>query len=128
MSPYKHAEAFALMWYRCEECGHRERIWNSRDGVTPFCIRCPSCGQLHLQHVDWKQDESAPGHKLEKGQRYFRDGTADEAVAITERRIARWADSASPIPTDVAERLLSNARNFDGEWRSGWPMLDQEAA
>jgi len=31
---HRHAEAFKLMIYACS-CGHRETIWNSRDGVTP---------------------------------------------------------------------------------------------
>lgn len=39
-----HKEAYLLMNYRCE-CGHHELIWNSRDGVTPFTLSCPNCGQ-----------------------------------------------------------------------------------
>ena len=37
---YRHAEAFALMPYACKVCGNFEWLWNSRDGVTPFCISC----------------------------------------------------------------------------------------
>ena len=35
---HNHAEAFKLMIYACEnpDCLHQEKIWNSRDGVTPF--------------------------------------------------------------------------------------------
>lgn len=118
----QHKEAFALMWYACG-CGHRERIWNSRDGVTPFGTLCPSCGQPNMKHVAWGQDERKPDHKLVKGQRYWRDGTADEAVAIIERRLQRFAEQGAPAPEDVAERLLTNARNQEGEWRQGWPIL-----
>lgn len=62
---YEHAEAFCLMWYGCK-CGHRERIWNSRDGVTPFGMGCPSCGGS-MSHVDWQKDILAPQHQLNRG-------------------------------------------------------------
>jgi hypothetical protein len=63
---YQHKEAFALMWYACA-CGHRERFWNSRDGVTPFGgIQCPSCGEQGmsmtggLSHIRFDLDECVP--------------------------------------------------------------------
>ena len=40
---HNHREAFCLMWYACP-CGHAERYWNSRDGVTPFMIGCEAKG------------------------------------------------------------------------------------
>ncbi len=40
---YKHAEAFMLMSYQCDGCGTQEQVWNSRDGVTPFIVRCDNC-------------------------------------------------------------------------------------
>lgn len=36
MPAFKHAEAFRLMTYRSEGRTEVLRIWNSRDGVTPF--------------------------------------------------------------------------------------------
>ena len=120
----QHKEAFALMWYGCD-CGHRERIWNSRDGVTPFGTACPSCGQVSLHHVDWHLDVRSPDYALLKGQRFWRDGTADEAVAVIERRIERFASSGHPIPADVAESLLADASTLSAEWRRGWPRLDR---
>lgn len=42
-SKYKHAEAYCLMKYKCEKCGKTEILWNSRDGVTPFMIKCEKC-------------------------------------------------------------------------------------
>jgi hypothetical protein len=120
------------MWYACE-CGHRERIWNSRDGVTPFGgILCTSCGGKGLQrrgltHVDWQLDEPAPDHKLANGQRFFRDGTADDAVRIIERRIAQIAQQGRALPADVAESLRRDAAQQTGEWLKGWPMIDRYA-
>lgn len=127
MSKHQHKEAFCLMWYACK-CGHAERLWNSRDGVTPFGgIPCPSCGG-DLRHEDWHLDTYAPDHKPHEGQRYFRDGTAEEAVAIIERRIARYADTGLPMPEEIAQRLLQAARTQTGEWQTGWPTLDRWSA
>lgn len=115
---YRHGEAFALMWYACT-CGHRERIWNSRDGVTPFGLGCPSCGSPTLRHVDWQRDQCTPSHQLHRGQRYFRDGTAAEASVIVERRIA----SARNIPAEVAALLRKEATEQTGEFVKGWPVV-----
>jgi hypothetical protein len=52
MNQLQHAEAFCVMQYRCEnDC--REFLWNSRDGVTPFTIKCAQCGGS-MEHVNWQ--------------------------------------------------------------------------
>ena len=118
-----HGEAFMLMAYACK-CGHREMIWNSRDGVTPFGSSCPSCGQPSLQHVDWKADVYEPQHKLHKWQRFWRDGTPDEAEMIMRRRIEAMKDQY-PISPEDADALIQRCRAGDeGEFQNGWPMLD----
>jgi hypothetical protein len=115
------------MWYACRACGHRERIWNSRDGVTPFGLGCPSCGGADLYHVEWARDAYVPTHVLHHEQRFFRDGTVEEAVAIMRRRIARaeWTDYA--CSSEQASELLEAARHPDehGEFQVGWPMVDR---
>jgi hypothetical protein len=117
---YKHAEAFALMWYACEACSHRERIWNSRDGITPFGTTCPSCGD-HMSHTDWHSDIDVPHHKLRVGQRFWRDGTPAEAVAIMERRLKSHSVGALK-----RKNLLewAGSKDPEGEFRKGWPILD----
>lgn len=121
---HNHGEAFMLMTYACDHCGHLETIWNSRDGVTPFCIECPSCGQMKCQHVDWQRDTYAPDHKPHRGQRFWRDGTPDEAEAIMRRRIASLSDE-HPVDKDREAELIKYAREGEGEFRKGWPMLDR---
>ena len=58
MPKYQHPEAFCLMYYKCIKCGHEERVWNTRDGVTPFCITCtaPNCIET-MEHIDWHMDQ-----------------------------------------------------------------------
>ncbi|QQO30763.1 hypothetical protein JJC00_18945 [Bradyrhizobium diazoefficiens] len=132
MKAINHREAFALMWYACE-CGHRERIWNSRDGVTPFGgIQCTSCGgkgfeTRGLTHVDWNLDIRSTDHKLISGQRFFRDGTAADAVRIIERNVAHAAKVGRPIPPKIAAHLRKDAEEQKGQWQQGWPMVDRYA-
>ena len=138
---HNHKEAFCLMTYACvgshvpavpgsrnfmdrtAGCGHRERFWNSRDGVTPFMMGCPSCGG-DLQHVDWHDDVYAPNHVPHWGQGIWRDGTPDEAEAIMRRRVdaypARDGEEAARI-----EAAIKAARepSEHGEFQKGWPMF-----
>lgn len=79
-------EAFALMWYACP-CGHRERIWNARPGVTPFAMGCPSCGKPSLTHVDWGRDERKEDHKPHFGQRVWIDMTLERARTRARRHL-----------------------------------------
>lgn len=77
-------------------------------------------------HVEWRADECRPDHKLALGQRFFRDGTAADAITIIKRRISLTAASPrGPMPPDIAERLLQDARDQTGEWQKGWPMIDR---
>lgn len=122
-----HVEAFCLMTYRCENCGHCETIWNSRDGVTPFGLNCPSCGKASLYHINFQGDVYAPDHTLHSGQRFFRDGTIDEAEAIILRRVDRFKDKY-PIPPEQVEKMLQEIRNGTStDFQPGWPTIDRKA-
>lgn len=114
-------DAYMLMWYVCGLCGHKERIWNSRDGITPFATTCPSCGKL-MQHARWDLDTYAPDHQPLIGQRYWRDGTPDEAAEIMRRRIENMR-AEYPLTDDEAAELVEKARNGEGDFRPGWPRL-----
>lgn len=118
---HTHAEAFRLMTYRCR-CGHAERIWNSRDGVTPFGTSCPSCGG-HLTHSEWDRDEYAPGHRLHAFQRFFRDGTEEEARNILAYRSKMVAGQGFRTSRGRSiERVVAEAA--EGEFPDGWPITD----
>lgn len=130
---YQHKEAYCLMWYACP-CGHRERVWNSRDGVTPFGgLLCISCGGKGLSdrgmaHAQFYLDECVVDHKLNDGQLFFRDGTPEEAVAILERRFVHFEKNGDKVPDHIRNSLLDHARNQREEWQKGWPMAERYRA
>ena len=86
---YNHKEAFCLMTYRCKDCGFEERIWNSRDGVTPFGLACPHCKGHKHYHEDWQYDQCTPffGLFMKPGQRYFVNMTMERAREYAARRV-----------------------------------------
>ena len=80
---FKHNEAFCLMTYRDEVTGKKERIWNSRDGVTPFYV-----GKAH--HVEFDKDTFAPEHIPQIGDRVFVTETKASARRGAERNVEVW--------------------------------------
>lgn len=89
---YNHAEAFCLMWYKCESCPHCERIWNSRDGVTPFGTSCPSCSGS-MYHM-MRGMVHAPQHKLRHGQKFWRTMTEKDLDSLRTKGHFRDMDDA----------------------------------
>ena len=128
MAEYTFVEAFCLMWYACDQCGHHERFWNSRDGVTPFALGCPSCGNPSLRHVQWVLDERAPDHKPHPGQGIFRDGTPDDAAAIMSRRLDKCVGTQYEVDDARRAELIASARTgTSGEFVPCWPMFERYA-
>lgn len=124
-------EAFMLMRYACRDCGKNELIWNSRDGITPFGVGCSreDCDGT-MNHIDWRGDLYAPAYKPSPGERFFRDGTPDEAAAIMQRRIDMTRDQY-PVTPEYERELVEGARNAHAtgdqnfhEFQKGWPTLD----
>lgn len=111
---YKHVEAFCLMWYRCERqnCGHMERIWNSRDGVTPFTTQCPSCGEASFTHAYFGSDLRAKGHRLHPFQKYWCDMTDADATAATDRYAERINERypEKPLTPDAVQAIFDDIR------------------
>ena len=91
---YNHKEAFCLMTYRCKDCGFEERIWNSRDGVTPFSLACPHCKGHNHYHEDWQHDQCNPlfGLFMKPGQRYFISMTMERAREYAARRVDHYIE------------------------------------
>lgn len=111
-----------LMTYRCASCGRQERIWNSRDGVTPLSCTCPHC-QTPMQHIEWDADQYRPDYTLNDGERFWRDGTAEEAVAIMQARFEALRDQYPLTPDQEASMLEQVRSGISYEFPPGWPKL-----
>jgi len=102
---HRHPEAFNLMHYGCERCGHHEIIWNSRDGVTAFGTRCPSCNAPNLTHVRFDLDRYAPDHVPFKGQRVWTTMTKEQATEIAISRIAAQRAMGRNVEMSAADKV-----------------------
>lgn len=102
---YNHKEAFCIMTYRCKDCGFEERIWNSRDGVTPFGLACPHCKGHNHYHEDWQNDPCNPLFRsfMRPGQRYF--------ISLTMERARERAVRLVDHYIEIGELQVSN-RNY----------------
>jgi hypothetical protein len=116
---YTHVEAFCIMLYACNSCIHREMIWNSRDGVTPFSCQCPSCGGT-MSHTDFKKDRFAPDHQLHHRQKFWRDATPDDLIKNFEAQIKVMnITDQSYISQRMTEITMQT-----GQYAPGTPWLD----
>ncbi len=126
MPEYKHKEAFCLMWYQCRKCGGRIRVWNSRDGVTPFGMQCRAgaCSSIDMMHVDWAQDECVPDHVPGPRDRVFVDMTEEQLRAVLVERIERyWDDTEIPMCMMFEDKEAALRVLFKGEWNEGEPWV-----
>ena len=91
---YNHKEAFYLMDYQCVKCGTSEILWNSRDGVTPFGIKCLKCNKDML-HTNWERDSCNPDFKAPLGSRIFIDLTPEKHREYITKRAKTFWDNES---------------------------------
>jgi hypothetical protein len=111
------------MHYASEDGSIMEVIWNSRDGVTPFCIASKD-GETELRHVDWHLDRPAPLHKPQPGDRVFVDMTEERATEKAEAFVeAHWEAKEFPMRKYFASREMAIA-HYASEWcQPGAPDL-----
>jgi hypothetical protein len=124
---YRHPEAFCLMLYRCK-AGHEEIIWNSRDGVTPFIVRCRTCNS-EAQHVDWHRDTRAVNHRPMPGDRIFVDLTESRSRALNRRLVAEyWEGGDYPMSKaypDMTQEEVVEMMVADDMKQPGQPHLEE---
>jgi len=98
-SGYVHGEAFMLMRYVSEDGARFEVIWNSRDGVTPFCVH--SRDGVEMRHVDWSRDLRRVDYEPSLGERIFVDLTVEAATAYRTRYVDEfWEHAEYGMKTD----------------------------
>jgi len=108
-SGFRHKEAFCLMQYRCARCSQVELLWNSRDGVTPFIIRCAQEGcKGEMQHINFGRDRPVGELPNEAG-RVFINLTREAAKAIAEQVIKHHeAQTKEPAHRDMLRELTES--------------------
>lgn len=90
-------EAYSLMLYRSES-GREFRIWNTRDGVTPFTCRIDD---EEFKHVEWRQDKRTPDFVPKVGMYVFVDLTIEKAVEYRTKYVDRaWNNPDYPMETE----------------------------
>ncbi len=90
------------MRYESDDHTIVEYLWNSRDGVTPFCIPSKD-GSVTLQHTNWRNDERRPSHKPQKGDRVFVDLTLKRLKELTEKLWDKWVKDTALRKDLIAE-------------------------
>ena len=95
------------MQYEYEDCKIIEIIWNSRDGVTPFCVGCQNCDGT-MRHINWQHDACKRDHKSKEGDRIFIDLTFEKAKRLAIHRMVQFGESEDSLSGDVE----SLARSF----------------
>jgi hypothetical protein len=83
----KHREAWCHMKYFGKSRAGQImiKIWNSRDGVTPFITYNKEFG-IKLQHINWQEDVCEPFYKPKKGDLIWRDLTIEEAIEFGKKK------------------------------------------
>lgn len=111
------ADAFMLMRYEGAG-GRREWIWNSRDGITPFCVH--SRDGVEMRHGNWHLDRYDPHHVPAIGARVFVDMTEEHARPLaTERVNAGWDHPEYPMSARWSTREDA-IEFFVRDWISAW--------
>lgn len=107
----EYAEAFCIMKYATKDRSESELIWNSRDGVIPYCIFLKSGKEAN--HIDWSGDMYLPIHVPAIGSRMFVNLSLLQAMELRRESVNKcwaemqqthlWSSPADAI-TDLATR------------------------
>lgn len=82
------------MHYRSKS-GRAIRIWNTRDGITPFIVHVDG---EEFTHKDWSLDQRLPDHVPKVGNYVFVDLTIEKAVGYRTKYVERyWDDPEYPM-------------------------------
>ena len=105
-------DAWKLMIYVCDDCQHKERIWNARPHVTPFGgVPCPTCPG-HMTHAFFGSDKLVRDHAPVEGDLIFIDLPPELALIYARRLLANYPDQENP---PAAEHIaLNNLSDFGG--------------
>ena len=109
----KHAEAWCLMTYTSEDLTICERLWNSRDGVTPFIINSRDNKHQLKHNPRVEPDQLNPFHMPEEGDRIFIDLTWPRAKEVAAYAMERFKKQGTPLPDGQTEWEVENSVALD---------------
>jgi hypothetical protein len=116
----RNGEAFMRMMYASDDNKIVEWLWNSRDGVTPFCIGAIDDESINLRHVNWNGDQYLPDFIPPVGSRIFVDATPElmlpEAVKYVEKYWDEGEYAMSKHPAFEGMDKAAAAQHFVDEW------------
>jgi len=120
-----HVEAFAVMTYATKDMTLIERIWNSRDGVTPFIVFSPDGREM--RHIAWHLDVYAPSYRPQPGQRIFVSRSREHAEALARERVEEgWEHPDCPLRAMFASQAEAVAALVEDYYQGGAaPVLVQ---
>lgn len=87
-----HGEAFRHMTYASRDGSARLRIWNSRDGVTPFGCSHPVTGVELFHAGPWSLDRYDPAYVPDVGEWVWVDLHPERAMELAVANVERWWD------------------------------------
>ncbi len=127
MSNHKYKDAFCIFWFACK-CGHQEKVWNSRDNYIPSNIICSSCGKM-AGIPSGAPVEYDPKHQLNHGQKFFRDGTPEEAIKLATAHADKVIKNGSMVPGQEHMVYIEEDRKplieaILKKFKEGWPCVD----
>jgi hypothetical protein len=103
---YKHQEAYRLMKYATDDGSEVEWLWNSRDGVVPFCIH-NRAGDKPMQHVQWEYDVRHRVYNPLPGERIFIDLTPEIALQWAEQHVERFWERSLSNHFDTRQQAIA---------------------
>lgn len=74
-------KVWGSMIYHCDTCGYEKRMYlevgvegppGKKKMPCSFYIKCPMCGALDMNHIDWHRDEAFKPREIKRGESYFR--------------------------------------------------------
>jgi len=122
--PYAHKGAYCTMKYQDSVTGEVEVLWNSRDGVTPFCITSRAGNEA--LHIRFAEDRCEPMHVPALGDRVFADLSIQRAREMRTAYVEAWWDSLSDIFESKADAVEQLARgDVDSGTRPDIVVVDE---
>jgi hypothetical protein len=115
---HRNSDAFRLALYATDDGSVCEWLWNSRDGVTPFCVWSRENPPRRMSHVHFEWDRFVPDYQPKPGERIFvtltRELAREAAATVIERGWDAPECPASAMSPTKEEGIAALATRYFG--------------